>query len=597
MHESILIGLAAILVLGILSQWIAWSTHFPSILILIITGFIVGPVTGFLDPDLLFGDLLIPVVSFSVAVILYEGGLNLNIGELKKIGNPVISLISIGALITLVLTSAAAHYILGFDFKLAVLFGAILVVTGPTVIIPMIRQIRPAGKIGKILKWEGIVIDPIGAVLAVLVFEAMLIGGVKEAAQVTAIAIAKTVLIGGISGIAGGVVLMFLIRRYLMPDFLHNPASLMIMAVVYVASNHFQHESGLLAATVMGIFLASQNMINIRPILEFKENLRVLLISALFIVLAARLPIDALQYFNWKFVLFMVVLIVLIRPLSVLASTIGAKLDLKEKTFLSFMAPRGIVAAAVASIFELKLEAAGYSEPRIIVYFVFLVIIGTILVYGLGAPVAGRLLGVARSNPQGVLIVGAHSWAREIAKSLQAEGFKVMLIDSSVINFTESKMDGFDVHFGSVLQPNLLYRLEFDEMGKLLALTSNDEVNILSALRFRKFFGREGVFRLFSRSESVSADKIVRSQLRARLLFGAKATFDGMDGRFEHGAIIKNTKITKEFDYQKYLELYGHDTIPLFIINAKRELFIYTRDNFREPKPGETLVSIVDKPE
>ncbi len=268
MTEHLLVGLAGIIILGIGAQWLAWRLRLPSILLLLLFGFAAGPATGFLDPDALLGDLLPPVVSLSVAVILFEGGLSLSFTELRQIGTVVRNLVSVGALVTWLVTAGAAHFILDLSAALAVLLGAILVVTGPTVIVPLLRHVRPVGPVNSILKWEGILIDPIGAMLAVLVFEAILAGGFQEATTLALTGVLNTVVIGGVNGVLGAMVLTFLLKRYWIPDFLHNAFSLMVVVGAFTASNVMQAESGLLAVIVMGMTLANQKMITVKHIVK-----------------------------------------------------------------------------------------------------------------------------------------------------------------------------------------------------------------------------------------------------------------------------------------------------------------------------------------
>ena len=233
MSEFPLIGIAGIIALGIGAQWLAWRFRLPSILLLLLLGFVAGPVTGFLNPDVLFGELLLPIVSLSVSIILFEGGLSLRLSELKEVGRVVLNLITIGVLITWLATAVLGHHLLGLDFSLAMLLGAILVVTGPTVIGPLLMQIRPVGRVGSIVKWEGIVNDPIGAVLAVLVFKATLASGFKEATGLAALGIFKAVFIGLGVGLAIAAVLIVLLKRYWIPDFLHNSVSLVMVILAF----------------------------------------------------------------------------------------------------------------------------------------------------------------------------------------------------------------------------------------------------------------------------------------------------------------------------------------------------------------------------
>jgi len=364
------------------AQWLAWRLELPSILVLLIFGILAGPITGFLDPDQILGPLLMPFVSLSVAVILFEGGLNLKIDELHEIGAVVRNLITVGVVVTWVLASAAAHLILGLDLRLAILFGSILVVTGPTVILPMLLHIRPSGRIGNIAKWEGIMNDPIGAMLAVLVFQAILMGGAEGTTAAIFSGIMKTIFIGILTGVGGEILLVSLLKRYWIPDYLQNPAALMLVVTVFTISEQFQIESGLFAVTMMGVPLANQEVVAVKHIIEFKENLRVLLIAVLFIVLAGRLSISDLDYIDGYSLLFLGILMVLVRPAVVAISTWGAKLRWQELVFLSWMAPRGIVAASVSSLFALRLSEAGFSQAESLAPPTFLVLIGTLAIFG-----------------------------------------------------------------------------------------------------------------------------------------------------------------------------------------------------------------------
>ena len=260
MSEHILIGLAAVIVLGIGSQWVAWRIGAPAILLLLISGFVAGPVTGFINPNDLFGDLLLPLVSVTVAVILFEGGLSLKFSELKDIRGVVLNLVTVGVLVSWILTTLAAYYIVGLQFPLAVLLGSVLVVTGPTVVIPLLRHVRPSGRVGAIIKWEGIVIDPIGAVLAVLVFEAIVAGEIATASAQIVLSVLKTAFIGTLLGGAGALFVIQLLKRHWVPDFLQNPISLMIVVAIFTASNVLQIESGLLSVTIMALCLQIKKM-------------------------------------------------------------------------------------------------------------------------------------------------------------------------------------------------------------------------------------------------------------------------------------------------------------------------------------------------
>ncbi len=598
MTEHLIIGLAGIIALGIFAQWIAWRLKFPSILFLLIFGFIAGPVTGFLKPDVIFGDLLMPIVSISVAMILFEGGLTLRFFELKEIGTVLRNMITIGALVTWLMIAALAYYLLNFHLALSILFGAILVVTGPTVIGPMLRHIRPLGRVGSIVKWEGIIVDPFGALLAVLVFEAALVGKLADAGQLIALSLIKTLAFGIVAAGLGAWLLIFFFKRHWVPDFLQEEVTLMAVVVVFVLANLLQEESGLFAVTVMGITLANQKQINIKQILEFKENLRVLIVSSLFILLAARLQLDDLHYINSNSLIFLAALIFLVRPIAVALSTLGSDLSWKERIFVAWMAPRGIVAAAISAVFALRLFEQGFSQSEYLVPLTFMVIIGTVGFYGLTAAPVARRLGLSESNPQGILIVGSHAWARCIAKAIQAEGFNVLLVDTNRNNEFLARMEGLKTHHGSVMSERIHHEITLDGLGKLLALTSNDEANSLGALNFAEYFSRKEVYQLVpENSKREEDDEFSPKHLHARFLFSEEANFDYFTRRFAAGAVIKTCKLSKTFNFHAFAELYGNTAMVLFFITESGRLTVQTTDSEMMIEPGFTLIALVDPAE
>lgn len=590
MVEHALVSLSAVVVLGISAQWLGWRMRIPSILVLLVFGILAGPVFGWIDPDALMGSLLYPVVSLAVALILFEGGLSLSVKEFRAIGSVMAWLVTLGAAVTWFIGALAAHWILGLDWSLAILLGAVLVVTGPTVIGPMLRFIRPTGRTGAILKWESIVIDPIGAMLAVLVFQVTIQSGTQPE-MVIATTVLKTIAIGAVLGLLGALALGFCLKRDLIPDYLQNPVAILFVVAAFTGANLLQSESGLLAVTIMGFALANQKAVSVQHIVEFKENLRVLLIAAVFILLAAHLkPVDLEQIGLASFV-FLLVLVFIARPAAVFASTLGSKLSLKEKFFLSWMAPRGIVAAAVASIFALRLEEVGLPGSEALVPQTFFVIIGTVALYGLTAPWMARRLGLAKAHPQGVLFLGGHHWVRTLAKSLLDEGYPVMLVDNSRHNVSAARMAGVPAFYASIFADNVLDRVEISGIGKLMAMTTNDDVNSLAALHFAPLFGRAQAYQLMPDDESL-LDAHSR-HLRGRLLFGKGMTHAALTQRFTDEAVVKKTKLSEEYGFEELNARYGGEALPLFLITESGELQIFTADGSLKPQPGQTLISLV----
>lgn len=595
MTEHFFIAIASVFVFGIGAQWAAWKFNLPAILLLLLSGILAGPVFGFLDPDVLMGDLLTPFISVSVAIILFEGGLSLRFSELKDTGGTIGNLVSIGVILTWVITSFSAFYIFEFGWELSILLGAILVVTGPTVIIPLLRQVRPAGQVGSILKWEGIVIDPIGAMLAVLVFEVILATSVTAATSVAIISIVKTIVFGTLCGLIGAAVIYYLLKRHALPDFLQNPVSLMVVVVVFTVSNMFQHESGLWATTLMGIALANQRQASIHHIVVFKENLRVLLLSALFILLAARVELDALlTNLNWRMLAFLFVIIAIARPLAVYISTIFSNVNWREKIFLSWMAPRGVVAASISSIFAISLAQNGFEQADQLVPIVFIVIISTVTIYGLPASWVAKKLGVAKPVPKGVLILGAKEWAIAVAKTIQQEGFKVLMADANLNNALESRSENLDTYHGNILSEYALEEINLDGIGQLFAFTPNDEVNSLATLRFGEIFDRSHVYQLPSNTKESGTEKEVSDHLSGRILFEEDINFNRLSRIITDEEDLSVVEITSDQAFDDFFEEDNEEErrVPLFLISADHELRPFSLNHKQSTAIGDKVIYI-----
>lgn len=597
MAEHSLVSIGLIIVLGFAAQWISWRIRIPSILFLLLGGIAAGPLLGYLNPGELFGDVLVPFVSLSVAIILFEGGLTLKIGEFKTIGRVVTLLISLGVLITWAITAASAYWLLGLNVYVSVLLGAVLSVTGPTVIGPLLRNIRPQKIVGNVLKWEGILIDPIGALLTILVFEVILIGEAQQALMAVALGITKTIFAGLLIGGVLAYLLAFLIKKYWIPDYLHGTAALAFVVIAFLISNYFQAESGLLATTIMGIVLTNQKFAATKKIKDFKENLTLFIIPVLFIVLSASLTVDNMKpLLSASGIIFLLVLIFIGRPLSVFASAYRAGLKFKEKLFLAWMAPRGIVAAAVSSVFALKLAEADVDQSEYLVSVTFLVIMGTVIIYGFTSPAVAKWLKVSQADPQGVLIAGGQEWSLQIAKALQDQGFNVAVIDTNRQNISRARMMGLIAYNESIISDNAIDTVNMEGIGQLLALTSNDEVNSLSALQFSEVFEKSNLYQLVPNTEKERDEaQFSPLHLRGRFLFGKGINFNFLSAKFEDGGVIKSTRLTEEFTFEKFQEKYDGAATLLFLITQKGNLIPFTSGERLRPQAGNTIVALVNE--
>lgn len=615
MPESVLLNIALIVVLGIGAQWMAWRFRLPSILLLLLVGFLAGPVLGLVDPQSLRGDWLFAFVSLSIGIILFEGGLSLRLSELREVGTTVLALTTVGALLTWGLGAAGLHYIVGFNRSLSVLIGAILVVTGPTVIVPLLRHVQPRGRVGTIAKWEGITIDPVGAILAVLVLETLLLLNDPQHTGAGAGTVMEHVLVGlgleifvsiGVS-VAATMGLVFVLWRRLVPDFLRNAVTLMVVVGAFVVANVLQHEAGLLTTTLMGIALANQPFVSVQRIVEFKENLQVLLIGSLFVLLSARLELSALSYLNRDVLLFLGLLVGLVRPLAVFVSSIGSGLGWKEKAFLSWLAPRGVVAAAVASLFAFQLRPVFPGAVDGMVPVVFAVIVGTVAIYGLTAAPLAQWLSLADPNPNGVLFVGAAPWVRSIAQRVQNLGVPVALLDNNALHVRQAREDGLEAHAVDVLSEAALDDTDLYGYGRLLIALPNDEVASLAALHFSDVFDSTNIYQLAAGPESRGEQTgTMPRHLRGRPLFGENTNYQSLASQMERGSTVLRLKLGEAFANQEAQEYYtaadlssqedGAMIRPLFRLPSGGGVEVIAElDRFRM-RPDDELLALVGPP-
>ncbi len=584
--------LSAVGVIGLGCQWLAWRLRLPAILFLLLAGLIVGPFMQWLKPDEILGNLLFPLVSLAVAVILFEGSLTLNFKEIRGVSGSVWSIVSIGAIISWAATSVATHYFLGFTWELAMLFGSLTVVTGPTVIVPLLRTVRPNSTLANILRWEGILIDPLGALFVVMVYEFIVSHSAVNSMEVFGTIIA----VGVILGVASGAAVATVLRRAWLPEYLQPFAVLMVVLGVFSVSNHIESEAGLLTVTVMGMWLANAKDINIQQILHFKEHLTILLITGLFIFLAARISLDDFAALGSGALLLFVFMQLVSRPLSIFLSTMRSNLNLKDKLFLSWVAPRGIVAASISSLFAIKLTEYGVDGASLLVPMTFMVIIGTVVLQSATARPMAIALGVAEPAPRGFLLIGANRVAREIGQALARYDRRVLMTDSNWEYISQVRMMGLDYYYGNPISSHADDNLNMIGIGQVVALTPDQHFNIMACMQFVDEFGEDKVHCLQKVKTNGNGNQkhSVAQEYHGKLLMGGNVSYTQLASLLSRGAEIKHTKLSDNFTYQDYLE--HHKTnlvIPLFNVEDKGKIqFCDDPDQFA-PSTTSTIVSLI----
>jgi len=582
-----MVELAGIIILGILAQWFAWKLKIPAILPLILIGLLVGPIAAeFLSEDgtkwiepiwngeegLFPGESLFYFVSLAISIILFEGGLTLKLSEIKNVGPVITKLITLGSLVTFVGAAIMVHFIFNFSWEISALFSALIIVTGPTVITPILRNIPLKKDVSAVLKWEGILIDPIGALVAVLVFEFISVGGGGEFTKTAFIEFGKIVLFGSTFGFTFAHAMNFIINKKWVPHYLLNVFALAAVLGVFVLSDSFAHESGLLAVVVMGMVLGNSNSGYLKELLYFKESLSVLLISILFILLAANINMaDLMLIYNWETVLLFALVIFIIRPLGVFLSTYKSKLQLNEKLFISWVGPRGIVAAGIASLFGLKLAKDGVAGAEYITPLVFMIVLGTVLLNATTARLFAKIVGVFLKKSEGILIIGASEVSQIIGLYLENHDRHVVLIDSNQSNISRAKEKGLEAFTTNIYSETLTDNIELNDVGYLMALTGSPDINKYAIDKFGKQFGENGAFRLVSSDEMNDTSNNPKEGL-----FSHIDDYASLTETAKLYPIIHEYKLKGKEHYFDLIEFTNGDKniIPLFIKDTHGELEI-----------------------
>jgi len=593
MEINTLIAIAGIGLFTLICQWVAWIIKLPPILLLLLTGLMLGPVFGVLHPDKLFGDLLYPLVSLSVAIILFEGSLTLKMSELHDLRRVVRNLITVGLVFTATASAILVHYIFHTSWSFSALVGTITAVSGPTVITPMLRTIRPTQLISTTLRWEGIMIDPFGALLAVLVF------GFTTSAHNNAdllrvlLDFGGMIFIGALLGIIAAYGLGVALRRHWIPDFLNNITTLILVMSVFALSNLINDGAGLLAVTVMGIWLTNMKKVPIEDILGFEESLSILLISGLFIILAARVQITLSSNLLWQSVLLFLALQFVVRPISAYICSIGSKLNWRERTFIAWVMPRGIVAAATAAIFSFRLAEKGMSSSNLMVVITLFVIIGTVVFQSITARFVAKLLNVAEPEKTGFLIVGANPLARAIGEALKQHGFPILLTGMSWEYIQAARMQSLPTYYGNPVSEHADRHLNLINIGSMLAITPQGELNALATLRYRPEFGRNNIYTIRVSEKKLSEDKHSPARRhKGKLLFGRTISYAQLSSILEDGGAVRSTLLTDNFSWDDYEAEHNSAAIPLFALGPKGKIHIFTSTYQPSTGDGWTVISL-----
>lgn len=587
-EQAIVIALVGIL--GIGAQWLAWRTNWPAIVLMLAAGFLAGPVLGIFDPEHAFGDLLEPMIAIGVALVLFEGGLSLDFRELRHTGSAVWRLATIGVLVGWYLGALAAHEIAGLVWPVAVLFGGILVVTGPTVVIPLLRQSTVQQRPASILKWEAIVNDPTGALCAVIAYEYFRLSG--DGASVLDV-VPPLLMAAGIAALIGYVAaaaIAWTFPRGTVPEFLKVPVLLTAVIGVFVLSNMIEHEAGLVAVTVMGIALANMNVQSMRSIHPFKENIAILMVSGIFILLSASLRWEDLAYLNWRFGLFLLALLFVVRPVTILASLLGSSVPWNERFFLAWIAPRGIVLVAISGLFALRVSELGYADGNVLIGLSFAVVVATIFAHGFTVDFAARLFKVKGETRPGLLLVGSTRWTIALAELMHSLKTPVLLVDSSWQRLAPARQKGLPVYHGEILNEATEHNLDLAPFQVLVAATENEAYNTLVCNEFAYEVGRDSVYQLGEASQDDDRHALPES-LRGRALFESGYGVTEVAERLAAGWVFRKTKLSENFDFADAQQNLPQAANMLLLLKEDGRMRFFTHAARPTPSAGDTVIS------
>ncbi len=571
---DVLIGkLALIGALGAGAQWLAWRTRMPAIVLLLAAGFIAGPVTGLLEPASDFGHLLRPLVALAVALILFEGGLSLDFAEIRETSLAVRRMVTLGAAIAFALGALAARHAAGLSWPTALVLGAILVVTGPTVVIPLLRNARLEPRAASLLRWDAILSDPVGALLAVLVFEAVLVANAELDPHQLALHLGGAAVWTAVGGYGLGTLMVRAFIGGKVPEYLKAPVVVASVLVTYAVSNLMLEESGLLTVTVLGVTIGNSRIASLTELRRFKELVTVLLVSGVFVVLTANLELSTLEALNPRDGLFLVLLLFVVRPAAVLLSTAFAGVGLRERLLAAWIAPRGVVAVAVSGLFAVALTEHGIADGDRLVALTFAVVVVTVVVHGLTLTPVARLLGLGASGPEGVLIVGASPWTTALAEQLLDMKLPVTIADRNWSHLREPRYRGIDVFYGEILSELAEHHLNLNRFGYLIAATDNDDYNALVCTDFGSELGRGNIFQI-GRPDSEQGLYSLAVTLGGRPLLNDMGDIRNLNQRLATGWVFRKTTLTNAYDESRLRAELGEEGKRLLALRGDKVIWL-----------------------
>ena len=585
-----LVTIGGIVLIGMISQWIAWKQKVPVIILLIVSGFIAGPILGIITPQQTLGqEMIFTIVELSVALILFDGALQLKISELKLVSSGLKRILSLGVIFHFLLISIVAHYLMQVSWGFSTLLAGILIVTGPTVIIPALREAKMSRRISHFFKWEGILTDPVGAIVAVVVYDAVVLSSQNETAQMFS-AIMKIIFISILFSFSLKYLVHFSIKNKMLPEYLQIPFVTSLVITSFVFSNYLQHGSGLLTVTAFGFLLGNSKLELVFNLRTFKENVTTMCISFVFITITASIPLTVFANIEWPHIVFIFLTSFVLRPMAIFIATMNSNMDVKERLLIGLYGPRGIVAASVAAVLSSEMFQIGLKGGELFLPIVFLVILTTVIVHGLMLKPLAKILGQQGNDNNGVIFIGTMPWVVDLAIKLNNLGVPVLITSASWYKLAPFRKLGLNCFYGQILDHLNSETLDLNDYSFLMAMSENDSFNLLACERFAKYLGHDHVYHLKQSRNFIHDTYNIDKNSYCIFVNDLKLRYENIMRYYQNGWGFKDTKITEEYTYQDFLN--DNDQAILFMKMSRTGEIIFdlTRDDIKI-EAGDILIS------
>lgn len=573
--------------MAISAQWIGWKFKIPVIVILISSGTLFGPILSIIKPRMILGPIINPMIELAVSIVLFEGAMSLKVHEFKKASKGLTRLFSVAVILNWSIGAILGKYLAHLTWTTSLLISGILVVTGPTVIIPALREAKLASRTSNYLKWEGIINDPIGAILAALVLQFYF----RPQSEIIFFSILKIILIPFIFSTLTRFLFIKASQRALVPEYLKTPFFIGVVIILFIISELIQAGSGLLTSTLLGFFIGNLNISSIKELKRFAESIAIIMVPIIFIILSASINLQVWNELTWQHYVLIFSFSFLIRPIAIYISTIKSEMRLNEKILVGMYGPRGIVAASIAGVIGEQMLEEGLIEGRFVVPIIFSVILVTVIVHGLWLKPLSKFLNLTNIGEHGIVIVGASDWSIQLARFIKELKFPVLITDTSWYQLAQARYQGIETHYGQILEDLELGEPDLSEYNYLFAFTEDDNYNLLICNKLKHLFGSEHVYKLPAAKDEYTINHNLTKKEFCYLSDSNDAFYENLMKKSHLGWHFDSITFSSDYNYEKFYndQKYFNITI-LMIIRQNNRIELFSINNPLKPNIGDIVI-------